>query len=93
MLRLTLRHSSVDRDLPEGLSAKTASHRLAPLKLMFNSFVELDQQRSRRKGLATMFCAELLSFRALLFCAVVAEPLPPSLSLRRHNTGLGGVWM
>ena len=36
-------HSSVDRDLPEGLRAKAASHRIAPMKLMCSIFVELDQ--------------------------------------------------
>ena len=33
--------SSVDRDLPEGLRAKTATHCLAPLKLIFSSFMAL----------------------------------------------------
>ena len=34
-------HSSVDRDLPEDLRAKTASHCLALLKLIFSSFIVL----------------------------------------------------
>ena len=36
-------HCSVDMDLSEGPRAKTASHCLVPLKLMFTSFIELDQ--------------------------------------------------
>ena len=32
-------HSSVVRDLKEGLRAKTASHCLAPLKLIFSRFI------------------------------------------------------
>ena len=34
-------HSSEDRDLPEGLRANTASHCLAPLKLILSSFMAL----------------------------------------------------
>ena len=34
-------HSSVDRDLPEGPRANTASHCLAPLKLIFSRFTAL----------------------------------------------------
>ena len=36
-------HTSVDRDFPEGLRAKTASHCLAPLTLTFSSFIALAQ--------------------------------------------------
>ena len=34
-------HSSVDRDLPEDLRAKTASHYLVPLKLILSCFMVL----------------------------------------------------
>ena len=36
-------HSSVGRDLAEDLRAKTVSHCKAPLKLIFSTFIELDQ--------------------------------------------------
>ena len=77
---LSLIHSSVDGDFPEGLRAKMASHCLASLKLILSSFMSAIINVYEEGLCFWQGCIELDLKRpsqAFSSSVVIAEPTPP----------------